>query len=116
MLKMIKKWMTEQVHNQTVDMSNVQPRLDYRDWSIFFNSCAGLIQFKAKGVQDLADFRNNWANKFHVLMEAHYKGVDVSENFFALYGEILSSNVKVKYTANLRTRLRLKKCSLKKLL
>lgn len=114
MLKMIKKWAQEKVYEQTVDMGNVQPRLDYRDWSIFFNSCAGVIQFKAKGVQELADFRNKWANKFHTLVEAHNRGVDVSNNFFILYGDILASNVKIKYRANIRTRLRLQKCKLLK--
>jgi len=113
---MIKKWVKEKVYEQTVDHGNVQPRLDYRDWSIFFNSCAGLIQYKAKGVQDLADFRNNWANKFHILVDAHGRGLDVTDNFFNLYGDILRSNVQVKYKANLRTRLRLKKCYLKRLI
>ena len=112
MFKVIASWIEEKVHEQMVSMDSVEPRMDFRDNTIYFNSCAGLLSFHTKNHVELSRYRDNWANKFGALLDAHKNGVDVRDNFFKLYAQILSSNVKVKYKANVRTRLRLKKCTL----
>jgi hypothetical protein len=112
MLKMIKSWVKEKIHEQMVDTCSVRPRLDCKGDRIFLDSCAGHIEFRAKTLKDLTQFRDKWGNKFSVIAEAHNKGVDMSENFYKLYAEIMRSNVKVKYSGNLRTRVRLKRWSL----
>jgi hypothetical protein len=109
MLKMIKEWVKTKAHEQWVDTNTVRPRLDSSNGKIFLNSCAGLIEFRPKSVKELSQFRDNWVNKFNIIMEAHNRGVDMSEKFYKLYAEILRSDVKgIRYKGNLRTRLRLK--------
>lgn len=85
------------IRSQFVDNSNVVPYQTWndRDSCFYLNSPAGLIIYRPKSVKDTSRFRDRWINKF-----IH------ARNFFTLYREIIR-NEKVKYRANLHTRLKL---------
>ena len=109
----VKTWIKDKIYEQHVDHDNVQPRSDYKDNIFYLSSCAGLIKFKPKNMTEIITFRDKWVNQFEAVMLFHQKGVDSRENFYRLYSQILNSNYKVKYKANVKTRLRLLKWKLK---
>ena len=104
-LKKVKDWIRTQIHNQFVSHDNVVSfhRLDPKTGRFYLNSPAGLIVYKPKSLADVTRFRDKWINKFETLSEQKD-----SNKFYNLYVEI-RKNEKVKYRANLRTRI---KCNL----
>jgi len=105
----IKQWVREQTTYHMADMSYVRPEMRFcdKDHAFYFNSCAGLIKFTSRDMYEFTMFRNVYCNEFKMLIDS-----DSSRKaFFALYKRIKnrkwSKHARVKYTANLRTRLRL---------
>lgn len=102
----IKNWVKESVRTSLTDMSRVQPeiRFSQKENAIYLNSCAGLIKFKSYDPKEFEFFRNNFVNRFNM--------VEDGDHFFKLYKEIFKTKwtkrARVKYIANLRTRMRMK--------
>lgn len=101
-------WIKRTIAAQMVDQSNVEPwcRFDVKKNRFYLNSCAGIIEFRAKKSADIPRFRDAWINRFEAIKSS--EKIDNSD-FYNLYNEILANEKNVKYTANIRTRL---KCSL----
>lgn len=104
----IKKWAKDQIKYHTIDMSGVKPEIRCSSTSFYLNSCAGLVEFRSRDRLDMDKFRNGFMNRFQLLINNNSK----NREYFSLYREILrskwSKHARVKYKANLRTRMRLK--------
>ena len=69
-------------------------------------SSAGEIRFRPRKKKSLQTFRDVWLNKFeHICWEKEKVGIDTRPSFKRLYKEI-RKDVKVKWKANIRTRLK----------
>lgn len=105
-----KKWIKDQIDYQRADFTNTEPvyRLSRRDGRFYFNSCAGVLSYKPKNDQDASRFRDKWINRFEYI-----KGLPLREQrkqFFVFYDDIRRQE-KIKYRANLKTRVRGKVCN-----
>ena len=109
---MIKKWVGTKIHEQWVDTHSVRPHMNCTGDRVYLNCCAGLIEYRPKTTQELSRFRDNWVNRFNIIMEAQNRGADMTASFYKFYVELLSSGLKLKYKGNLRTRIRMKRWSL----
>lgn len=105
MLELLKRKVKGYLHYQWVDMSGVRPEFRQRENLISLNSEAGTIDFKPKKPADLYMFRDRYLNRFDVLSRKASEGAEVARELFDLYEEI-RKNFRVKYRANLRTRVR----------
>lgn len=102
-------WLENYIKGQLAEHTSVTPISVWsdKDRCFYINSIAGLIKYKPKDLKDLTRFRNTWINKFDLIAK------DPSEKkLFKLYDEILGAE-KVSYKANLRTRLKGLKWTLK---
>ena len=106
----LKDWMRDQTRYHMTDMSRVKPefRFSERENALYLNSCAGVIRFTSRDLDEMAKFRNIFVNRFSQLIDGAAKKTD----FFSLYKDIISSKwsrkARLKYKANLRTRMRMK--------
>ena len=113
MKETIKQWIKEQKTYHLADMSYVRPEIRYcdKDRAVYLNSCAGLIKFTSRDRYEFQVFRNTYANQFNQLADRKYPPVSRKE-FFALYKKMMkrkwSKEARIKWTANLRTRVRMK--------
>jgi hypothetical protein len=91
------------IHEQTVDHSNVVPHQRFgKDGKFHLVSCAGHIIYKPKTEVDVSRFRDKWISRFEKIRALTHD--EQRTLFFRLFQEIRSTE-KVKYRANLRTRL-----------
>lgn len=98
---MLRKMVSEFIHRQMVDCSNVKAQQRYASGKFFFVSCAGMITYKCKSDADVSRFRNKWASRFE---EIRMLPLDEQKpEFFRLFKEIRSEE-KIKFSANVRTR------------
>lgn len=106
------KWVEKKAKEQMTSNAGVVPSYKWNGLtrSFYLDSPAGLIQFKPKTEKDLIKFRDEFVNQFADLAEKHKISSQTNE-FYSLYAEI-RKKYKVKYTANLATRLKGKVCSL----
>jgi len=104
-------WLEQWIKEQVVDNSGVIPesRWNQREGAFYLNSPAGLIRFKPKTDRDLSKFRDRYINRFEVLKGL--EGSKMIEGYFLLYDEIRACE-RVKYRANVRTRLKARVCNL----
>lgn len=111
-LKRVNSWIEKKAIEQWTPMDNVVPtyRWSDADRAYYLNSCAGLIRYRPKTELDRTTFRDAFINRFDMIAK-HGK----PEDFFALYKDIRASRV-VSYRANIRTRLKGRTCSLRRLL
>ena len=106
MSETINKWIKSQIAYHKTDMSSVSPEIRFseKENAIYLNSCAGLIRFTSRSQHEMEKFRNIFANKFSQAKN--------NKDFFKIYScalkEKWSSKTRIKYKANLRTRLRMK--------
>jgi len=105
MLNQLKKSLRGWAHYQWVDMSGVKPEFRQRENLISLNSEAGTIDFRPRKSSDLYVFRDRYLNRFEVLARKATEGGKVARELFDLYEEIRKT-FRVKYKANLRTRVR----------
>lgn len=105
MLARLKKSLKGYLHYQWVDMSGVKPEFRQRENLISLNSEAGTIDFKPRKMSDLYRFRDRYLNRFETLANRITAGESMSRELFDLYDEI-RKNFRVKYRANIRTRVR----------
>lgn len=99
---MVKKMLSNFIHNQTVDTSNVKAHQNFAKGKFFLVSCAGVIEYSPKTENDVARFRDRWINRFEAIRALDLK--DQKAAFFRLFAEIRGSE-KVRFKANMRTRL-----------
>ena len=94
-------WIKRKALEQWVPRDQVVPVAKWsdKDRAFYLDSVAGLIKYKPKDQKDIARFRDKWVNRFE---QAKERG---ERSLFQLYKE-LRSEERVKYSANLRTRLR----------
>ena len=102
-------WVKRLVSNQCVDLSGVKPEIRFKDNHIWLNSAAGNIEFFSKDWKELCRFRNDAVNRFGEIINLKNAGLishdKINKQMFVLYDQI-RSKYKVKYRANLRTRLK----------
>ncbi len=102
-------WVKKLASKQCVDLSGVKPEIRFRDNHIWLNSAAGNIEFFSKDWRELCKFRNDAANRFCELISCSKDDIfsrdEINRRMFILYRNI-RSKYKVKYRANLRTRLK----------
>jgi hypothetical protein len=115
----LSNWIENYCKYQTTEITNVIPvaRWSEREEKFYIDSVAGLLVYKPKSLKDLTRFRNEWINRFEQVCRGWpHDNTPVSKNderrLFEFYEEIRSKE-KIKYTANLRTRLKGVKWSLK---
>jgi len=108
----IKRKIKDIFHSQSVSWSNVVPKHQYDGKKNEFTmiSPAGVIKYKPNKDIDLTEFRNKYINTFQSLVDLHGKW-GIEREFFVLYNNI-KKDYKVKYKANIGTRLRGLKCNL----
>ena len=102
----VKRWIKGAVGYQLTDMRSVRLHFNWseKDRAFYIDSPAGLIKFKPKSLLLQTRFRDMYINKFAKLVNKDRRGEDVKKELFRLYREIRKT-WKVKYKANLRTRL-----------
>jgi hypothetical protein len=95
--------LSELIHNQTVDHSNVVAHQKWgREGRFHLVSCAGHIIYKPTSEKDAARFRDRWINRFETIRQLMPQ--DQRPAFFRLFKEIRDTE-KIKFKANARTRL-----------
>jgi hypothetical protein len=105
-------WFSEYLKNSLVyqlsDHSSVKIAVKYHEKfnKFFIDSKAGLLTYKPKDLNDMTRFRNKWINRAELLKERENRGDRVDKELFTLYSEILKSEPKVSYEANINTRLK----------
>lgn len=66
--KVLKKHFKDVIDFHKSDISSVFPEVRYgnvrNQQAIWLNSCAGLIEFRSGGTEDIATFRNKFVNAF----------------------------------------------------
>lgn len=97
------KWLKQMVRYHMTDMSGVRPECRSNGRAIYLNSWAGLIEYKPKDWRDLVRFRDDVVNRFEALLSVP-EGSERRRLMFELY-DYARSQYRVKYRANLRTRL-----------
>ena len=93
------QWLENYIKYQTTEIVSVKPVANWsdRDGKFYINSIAGLLVYKPKTLRDLTRFRNEWINRFNQCVS--------EKELFEFYADIRSKE-KIKYVANLRTRLK----------
>lgn len=112
MMAWIKNKAKDVWQSQWVDHSNVVPKYRWSDVDRAFHlvSPAGHIIFKPKTDKDIERFRNKYINRFMMIEKDALDQEDKNKLFFCLYEEIRKKE-KVKYKANVHTRLKGTWCS-----
>lgn len=100
-------WFKKKIEEQWSDNSQVVPECKWseRDRAFYINSVAGLIKYRPKNVQDLNRFRDKWVNLFERYKQDALNAKDRERLMFEFTNWIRREE-KIKFTANLRTRLK----------
>jgi hypothetical protein len=108
----LSNWIENYCRAQLAEHTNVEPvaKWSERERCFYIDSVAGLLKYKPKNLADLTRFRNEWINRFDQLRNTGSGTFE--KKLFEFYEEIRSQE-KIKYKANLRTRLKGVKWSLK---
>jgi hypothetical protein len=111
---MVKERVKSYIRYQFIDLKGVVPehRWCERTKTFFLNSSAGQLRFKPRSVDEATRFRNEWVNAFDFLVQKHGRGEDVRRSMFLLYAAIRCEVPRVRWKANLDTRVRARLCSL----
>jgi hypothetical protein len=100
-------WLHKKIQEQMADNSQVVPECKWseRDRAFYINSVAGLIKYKPKDVKDLNRFRDRWVNLFEQYRSTALNNKDLESMMFG-FTNMIRKEERVKYTANIRTRLK----------
>jgi hypothetical protein len=100
----VRKHMKSYINGQLASISSVKP--DFRYSAVYrkfyMNSEAGLLIYKVRDQNDLTQFRNKWVNKFRDVSTSGDR-----KDLFRFYKRIRKDVPRIRYKANIRTRLRL---------
>lgn len=105
-------WIKNKLKEQWNDHSNAVPQQRWSDVDrcFYLSSPAGRILYKPKDEKDLQRFRNEYINRFDMIDKDGLDKEDKIKLYFHLYREMRSKE-KVKYRANVHTRLKGQWCN-----